>query len=103
MDMIDDHLLSVSQLEELVKFGRCVKFNSNNKKETYEWVGRTLGKFHYFSESKKNRGIIKNYIIVMTGYSEGQTDKFIAMKKKFGRIFVRERTQHSFPRKYEAD
>lgn len=102
MDMNDDHLLSVSQLEELVKFGRCVKFNSSNKKETYEWIGRTLGRFRYFSESKKSRGIIKNYIMVMTGYSEGQIDKLIAMKKKFGRVFVRERTQHTFPKKFEA-
>jgi len=102
MDMDDNHIISVSQLTELVKFGKCVKFNSNNRQQTYEWIGRTLGRFHYFSESKKNRGIIKNYIVAMTGYSEGQADKLIAMKKKFGRIFVRERTQHSFPQKYEA-
>lgn len=102
MDMDDNHMESVAQLEELVKFGRRVKFNSSNKEETYEWIGRTLGKFRYFSESKKNRGIIKNYIIVMTGYSEGQIDKLIAMKKKFGWVFVRERTQHTFPKKYEA-
>ena len=102
MDMDDNHIISVSQLKELVKFGKGVKFNSNNKQQTYEWIGRTLGRFRYFSESKKNRGIIKNYIIAMTGYSEGQADKLIAMKKKFGRIFVRERTQHTFPRKYDA-
>ena len=102
MDMDDNHIISVSQLKELVKFGKGVKFNSNNKQQTYEWIGRTLGRFRYFSESKKNRGIIKNYIVAMTGYSEGQADKLIAMKKKFGRIFVRERTQHTFPRKYDA-
>ena len=102
MDMDDNHIMSVAQLTELVKFGKCVKFNSSNKRQTYEWIGRTLGRFHYFSESKKNRGIIKNYVTAMTGYSEGQIDKLIAMKKKFGRIFVRERTQHSFPKKYEA-
>lgn len=102
MDMDDNHIVSVAQLKELVKLGKCVKFNSNNKHQTYEWIGRTLGRFHYFSESKKNRGIIKNYVIVMTGYSEGQIDKLIAMKKKFGRIFVRERTQHTFPKKYDA-
>ena len=102
MDMDDNHLGSVAQLEELVKIGNGVKFNSSNKEETYEWIGRTLGRFHYFSESKKNRGIIKDYVITMTGYSEGQADKLIAMKKKFGRIFVRERTQHTFPKKYDA-
>lgn len=100
--MNDDHIMSVSQLSELVKFGNGVKFNSSNKKETYEWVGRTLGKFRYFSESKKNRGIIKNYVITMTGYSEGQVDKLIKRKKKFGKLFLMERTQHTFPKKYEA-
>jgi hypothetical protein len=100
--MDDNHIISVSQLKELVKFGKCMKFNSSNKQQTYEWIGRTLGRFHYFSESKKNRGIIKNYIIVMTGYSESQIDKLIALKKKFGRVFVGRRTQHKFPKKYDA-
>jgi hypothetical protein len=102
MDMDDNHIISVAQLKELVKLGRCVKFNSNNKKETYEWIGRTLGKFQYFRESKKNKGIIKNYIMVMTGYSEGQIDKLIKRKKKYGKVFLMERTQHTFPKKYEA-
>lgn len=102
MDMNDDHIMSVSQLTELVKFGKCVKFNSSNKKETYEWIGRTLGRFRYFSESKKNKGIVKNYVITMTGYSEGQVDKLIKRKKKFGKVFLMERNQHVFPKKYEA-
>jgi len=102
MDMDDNHIVSVTQLAELVKFGKCVKFNSNNKKQTYEWISRTLGRFHYFSESKKNRGMIKNYIVVMTGYSGDQIKKLIRRKKKFGKVFLMERTQHTFPKKYEA-
>lgn len=100
MDMDDQDIMSVTQLKELVEFGKCVKFNSPNKRETYEWIGRTLGRFRYFSESKKNRGIIKNYIVVMTGYSDDQIDKLIGRKKKFGRVFLMERTQHTFPKKY---
>lgn len=102
MDMDDSHIESVTQLAELVKFGKCVKFNSAHKEETYEWVGRTLGRFRYFSESKKNKGVIKRYLVVMTGYSEGQANKLIARKKKTGRVFLMERTQHTFPKKYEA-
>lgn len=102
MDMDDNHIESVAQLTELVKLGKGVKFNSNNKEETYEWIGRTLGKFRYFSESKKSRGIIKNYIIVMTGYSKSQISKLIQRKKKFGDIFIKQRTQHTFPKKYDA-
>lgn len=102
MDMDDNHIQSVAQLKELVKFGKCVKFNSSNKEETYAWIGRTLGRFHYFSESKKHRGVIKCYIVTMTGYSDDQIDKLIRRKKKFGKVFLMERTQHTFPRKYEA-
>lgn len=102
MDMDDNHIMSVAQLSELVKFGKCARFKSADKKQTYEWIGRTLGRFRYFSESKKSKGIIKNYIIVMTGYSEGQVDKLIARKKKFGRVFAMERAQHTFPKRFGA-
>lgn len=102
MDMDDKDVMSVAQLKELIRLGKCVKFNSHNKRETYEWIGRALGKFRYFSESKKNRGIIKGYLVVMTGYSDDQIDKLIGRKKKFGRVFLMERTQHTFPKKYDA-
>lgn len=102
MEMNDNHIESVAQLTELVKFGKCVKFNSVNRAQTYEWIGRALGRFSYFRESKKNKGIIKGYLIAMTGYSEGQIDKLVKRKKEFGRVFLKERTQHKFPRKYSA-
>jgi len=102
IDMEDNHIESVAQLKELVKFNKCVKFNSSNVAETYEWISRALGKFRYFSESKKNKGIIKEYIVTMTGYSDDQIDKLIKRKKKFGKVFLMERTQHTFPKKYEA-
>lgn len=102
MDMDDNHILSVAQLTELVKFGKCVKFTSQDKVETYDWIGRTLGRFRYFSESKKNKGVIKNYLVVMTGYSASQIDKLVRRKKTTGRVFLLERTQHTFPRKYDA-
>lgn len=100
--MNDDHIESVAQLSELVKLGNGVKFQGRDKAETYEWIGRTLGRFHYFLESKKNRGIIKDYVAVIAGYSESQIDKLIHRKRKTGRVFLKERTQHRFPKKYEA-
>lgn len=98
--MNDDSIVSVAQLSEFAKFAKKAKFKSNNKKEAYEWVGKTLGKFRYHSETKKNKGIIKSYIIGATGYSSDNVDKLIARKKKFGQVFLKERTQHVFPRLY---
>ena len=101
--MNDDHLVSMAQLKELVKLKNSAKFKSNSSKvETYEWVGTTLGKFRYFSLKKKDRSIVKKYVINMTGYSEGAIDKLISRKKKYGRIFVKERTQNNFQKFYEG-
>ena len=94
--MNDDHLVSVAQLKEFVKLENSAKFKSKeNKKETYGWIGRTLGRFKYVSLKKKDKSIVKKYLINMTGYSEGAIDKLIAKKKK-GRLVVKERTQNTF-------
>ena len=101
--MNDDHLVSVAQLKEFAKLSNSAKFNCNSSKvETYEWVDKTLGKFKYRSLKKKEKSIVKKYIVKMTGYSDGSVDKLIARKKKFGKIFVKERTQNTFTKFYEG-
>ena len=102
--MTDDHLVSVAQLKEFAKLTNSAKFKSNSsKQETYEWVGKTLSKFRYNSLKKKEKSIVKKYIMKMTGYSDGAMDKLIARKKKFGKIFLKERTQNTFTKFYEGN
>ncbi|MDP3745870.1 MAG: transposase family protein [Phenylobacterium sp.] len=100
ISMQDNSLVSVAQLREFVKLSKGAVFQSTDRSEAYEWIGRTLGKFRYFSETKKNKGIIKRYIIMMTGYSETQIDRLIRRKKEIGLVIQRERTQPTFPRIY---
>lgn len=101
--MNDDSVVSVAQLQEFAKLKNSANFKSNDKKETYAWIGKTLGKFHYYRESKKNRGIIKKYISIMTGYSSGNVDKLIARKKKLGAVRLKERTQNTFETFYTTE
>ncbi|MDO8604751.1 MAG: hypothetical protein Q7K40_05165 [bacterium] len=101
INMIDDHLVSVAQLAEFIKLGNTAKFKSTSgKKETYEWVDTSLGKFRYHALRKKDKSTVKHYLMTMTGYSEGAIDKLIAKKKECGKIFVKERTQNAFTRFY---
>ncbi len=53
--MNDDSVMNVAQFCELSKLIKDANFKSNDKKETYQWVGNTLGKFRYSSEIKKNK------------------------------------------------
>jgi transposase InsO family protein len=103
MAMNDDNVVSVAQLREFVKLSNSAKFSSVNRDEAYEWIGKTLGKFRYFSESKKNRGVVKKYVRTMTGYSETQVDRLIACKRKTGRVVAQKRTQPIFERVYTVE
>jgi hypothetical protein len=103
LNMNDDHLVSVAQIKEFAKLNNGAKFKSNSSKvETYKWIGKTLGKFRYVSLKKKEKSIVKKYIITMTGYSEGAVDKLIRKKKETGCLVPKdERTQNSFATFYE--
>src|SRR3989338_8258054 len=103
ISMQDDHVVSIAGLRELAKLSRNAVFARTNRDEAYAWIGRTLGKFRYFSESKKEKGIVRQYLRAMTGYSDTQLDRLIARKKEWGRIVPKERIQPVFPRVYTVD
>lgn len=103
INMNDDSIVSIAQVKEFLKFESGARFSKTDRDEAYEWIGRTLGKFRYFGETKKNRGIVKEYLGTVTGYSDGQLDRLIARKKKTGRVYVKERTQPTFPRIYTPE
>lgn len=98
--MNDENIKGISEIKEILKLEKNIKFKSKNRLETYEWIEKKLRKFHYFKESKKHKGIIKKYLIEITGYSESNIDKLIFKKRKTGDIKVLKRTQHKFPKKY---
>ena len=103
MDMNDESVTSLAQLREFVKLSQCAEFKRTaGKAKTYEWIGQTLGKFRYSSETKKNKAVIKEYIKSVSGYSDSQVDRLIKRKKETGRIFVKERTQNAFQTFYEV-
>lgn len=103
LDMYDDHIKDVKQLQTIVQGAGGMKFTvSDSREEKYEWIGKTLGRFRYVYLSKKEKGMVKAYIAFVTHYSDIQIDRFIREKKLHGTLKVKERTQHTFPRFYEA-
>lgn len=86
-----------------MKLSNSATFSSGDVTDAYEWIGRTLGRFHYMRLKKKEKGVVKRYLMGMTGYSETQVDRLIARKEKVGCIVKQERTQPTFPRIYTAE
>jgi transposase InsO family protein len=98
--MDDSRLGSIAQLQAVLKLSNTVEFKSTNTEEMYEWIGTTLGRFRYASRRKKERSIIKNYIITITGLSNPQVKRLIARKRKTGRVVRSATKRTTFPRLY---
>lgn len=102
--MNDAHVVSIAQLRELLKLTNTVEFKGKDKKETYAWIGTTLGRFKYFSlKKKKERSTVRTYIRTMTGLSQSQVTLLIARKKKTGRVLVMCQKRNHFPTTYTTD
>ena len=100
--MNDSHIISIAQIKAFLKIDSAIKFKAVYKKEQYKWIDDVLIKFRYLRLKKKDKGIVRKYIIKMTNLSESQTDRIIAKKKKFGKVFLNSTGRHRFPRKYTS-
>jgi transposase InsO family protein len=101
--MNDDNIVSIAQLREFLKLSDSAAFSRTDRDETYEWIGRTLGKFGYHRLAKKEKGVVRAYIQSVTGYSDTQLDRLIRRKREVGRVVARSRTQPTFPTIYTPE
>ena len=101
--MNDDSVVSIAQLREFLKLSNSATFSRKNDVEAYEWIGRTLRKFRYSRLRRREKSVVKKYLITMTGYSETQIDRLIRRKKEWGRVVKKKRTQPTFERVYTPE
>ena len=104
--MNDEHIVSVSQLQEFLKgVDGAVTFSSEtkgneNKQKRYEWIGRTLGKFQYGRLKKKEKGIILKYLRQVTKLSTNHLKKLIARKREKKTLRIMTAGRNVFPARY---
>ena len=101
--MNDEKVADVAELEDLIRLGKGIEFAGKDRDEVYAWIEGVLTRFRYRQESKKRKGIIKQYLILMTGLGESRIDKLIRRKKDTGVVRPMRRTQHAFPAIYTVE
>jgi transposase InsO family protein len=101
--MNDSHIVSIPQIRKFIKVAEGITFKGDSREKTYKWIEGVLSKFRYFSLKKKDKTIVKSYIMKMTGYSDAQTTRLISKKKKVGRIVAYTTKRNTFPKIYTTD
>jgi len=101
--MNDSRLGSITEIAEFLKGSDTLSFVGISKKERCEWIGETLTRFRYFSLRKKDKSVIKSYLMKMTDRSDAQMTRLIKRKRVFGVVLPSSTARHSFPTIYTPE
>lgn len=99
--MHDEQFVTTAQLEAFTAAANGLNFVGRKRIEKYLWIEKILSRFFYFTLRKRDKIVIRNYILKMTGYGEAQITRLIRKKKKTRHIIPASRENCSaFPKKY---
>jgi len=75
-----------------------------DKQDVYNWIERTLVRFHYLWLGKKDKGLVLRYIEHLTGYTRQHVGKLVMQYRKTGYIrHQRRRAGQGFATKYTRE
>lgn len=101
--MNDTHLGSILEIETFLKGALSLSFEGVSLQEQYAWIGQTLVRFRYFSLKKKEKGIVKAYMMKMTGKSDAQITRCIGRYRSTGKVWCGSRRKHRFSTRYTPE
>ena len=98
--MDDSGQTTIADLKRFLRGSIRVKLKAVSRSEKYSWMNQMLDKFKYSRLRKKDKSIVKQYMLRMTGFSDAQMTRLIARNRTQGRIAVQRGPRNSFPRFY---
>ena len=98
--MNDRQLQAVEQVGQFLEGSEGVEFRGLTTKEKYYRIEEVLIRFRYHRLERAEKGVIRQYIGKVTGYSRSQISRLIAEYKRTGQLKKTGYRRHRFPRKY---
>jgi len=98
-----EELKTVEQLIQFLDGTQSVIFKIDTKKEErYKWLQHELIRFDYLTQSKINKGIIKQYLKNVSRYSRAQLSRLIKQYRETGTIRDHHVVSKGFKTKYSS-
>jgi transposase InsO family protein len=98
--MDDKHLRTLEQVKQFVDSSHEIEFNGIDLREKYRWTEEVLRKFQYQRLKKAGKGVIRQYVERVTGYSRAQVNRLVGRYQQSGKVKPTEYRRHRFPQKY---
>lgn len=92
--------LSFQEIEKFLKGSSKLSFKGINKKESYQWIEDILDAYNYANLNRSEKGIIRAFIIKVSGYSRAQSTRLILHYNQKGIIEKIKYERHKFQQTY---
>ncbi|MBL8218828.1 MAG: transposase family protein [Bryobacterales bacterium] len=92
--------MSLDEIRAFVKASEALQFEGRNRKEVYQWIQTTLVQQVYHSLGKKDRGVLRDYVMKMTGFSRAQVTRLIGRYLDTGEVRLPVYRRRKFPSIY---
>jgi Integrase core domain len=101
--MNDEQLRTLKQVQSFINGNQKIEFRGLNAHEKYNWIEEVLTRFRYSKLHKEGKGLIKSYLLKVTGYSRAQLTRLIRLYLQYGKVQPAKYQRHRFPQKYSSE
>jgi hypothetical protein len=96
-------VLNPAEIRRFLDASDGINFNGTERSGVYRWVEETLQHYHYSRLSKEARGMLREFLVKMTGLSVPQITRLIGRYLHTGQVRASEYRRRQFPRRYHKD
>lgn len=95
---------SIDGIRQFVVGSQSIDFKVTNKQEAYLWLHKLVVHLRYQQLGKKDKGIVREYAIAITGYSRSQVTRLVGQYLLTGSIRLEPaNSRNQFARRYTRD
>jgi transposase InsO family protein len=92
--------ISLEQIRALLEASQEVRFAGHGRAEVYAWIGKTLAEQDYGRQSREAKGLLRTYVLKMTGLSRAQVTRLIGRHTRSGEVKEAVYRRRRFPTLY---
>jgi len=96
-------LLSPAEIRRFLEASDGIDFSGSERCGVYQWIEETLQRYRYSRQTKEARGVLREFIIKMTGLSVPQVTRLVGRYLHTGQVREKEYRRHHFARQYRQD
>lgn len=98
--MNDTGMKTIEQVRLFIQGSEGLELKLVSQEEKYQWVESVLMRFRYGTINRKEKGVIRGYLRLVTGYSRAQVCRLIGEYQQKGKVRTKQYRRNRFTAKY---